>query len=398
MKTRSYKHRELRFLLVSTTVVTFFLLGLVQGISAAVTPPDGIIGLFERTDGGYFTLIDEESHNMVTNSARVLDIGDAYIDSNNHRYEVTRIDGDIIYVKNTGEVPKVTREAETSSKSSRFAWLSGLLAQTSPTPRRIALYCTHSDESYVPTSGTPSKEWGDVYEVTRALENEFGKRGFQVDRSTVNHNPHDSHAYVRSRRTATQLLRRRPLVIIDVHRDAVPEHLYRTEIGGTELARLQLVVGRQNQNRDANLQFAQLLKEEADKQYPGLVKGIFDAKGNYNQDLAPRSILVEFGTHETSLSMAEKAADLISDVLPAAAGVTVPMSSSGSRSTLWILGLVILAAIALVVLNAMGWEGVRNFFGREFASAFGVRRKKRLSGSKGPKDSSEDDQDRSDMS
>ena len=186
---------------------------------------------------------------------------------------------------------------------------------------------------------------------------EFEKRGITVDLSYDNHNPHDSQAYVRSRRTATKLLRNRPLVVLDVHRDAVPEHEYRATVEGKELSKIQLVVGRQNQNRDANLEFAKTIKNEADRQYPGLVKGIFDAKGNYNQDLAPRSILLEFGTHETSLGMAEKAADLISDVLPAAAGAaTKPMGTSGYRTVLWIIGLVVAAAIAFVVMNAMGWQ------------------------------------------
>lgn len=173
-----------------------------------------------------------------------------------------------------------------------------------------------------------------------------------------------------------QLLRERPLVIIDVHRDAVPEDEYLTKVQGTELSAIQVVVGRQNQNREANLEFAQTLKTEADRQYPGLVKGIFDAKGNYNQDLAPRSLLLEFGTHETSLGMAEKAVDLISDVLLAAAGASAPVGRAGSRSFWWILGIVVVAAIAWVILNATGWEGIRQFFGREFTSAFGIGRKR----------------------
>jgi stage II sporulation protein P len=360
--------------------------------SAAVTFPDGVVGMFERMDGGYFTLIDEETQDVVTRSARMLDVGDAYIGRDNDRYEVTKIQDDTVYVRNTG---KATRQ---TANVNRFAWIKGLLAQTSrETPTRVALYCTHSDESYIPTSGVSSKEWGDVYGVMDALEKEFESRGFQVDKSSNNHNPHDSQAYVRSRRTATQLLRNRPLVIIDVHRDAVPEDEYLTEVRGTELSAIQLVVGRQNQNRDANLEFAQILKEEADRQYPGLVKGIFDAKGNYNQDLAPRSILLEFGTHETSLDMAEKAADLISDVLPAAAGASKPMSGSGSRSVLWILGLVVLAAIIMVVLNASGWEGVRNFFGREFTSALGIGRKKKAKKPTDKRDPHHDDQNGTDQ-
>ena len=140
---------------------------------------------------------------------------------------------------------------------------------------------------------------------------------------------------------------------------------------------MQLVVGQQNQNRDSNLEFAKALKARADKEYPGLVKGIFHAKGNYNQDLAPRSVLIEFGTHETSLDMATKAADLIADVLPKATGTAQkPIEQAATRSTGWIIALVIAAVIAFVVLNAVGWQGIRGFFGREFSSAIGVKGRK----------------------
>lgn len=370
---------SLLILVVGTSLI------LVIGFAAKASGvhPEGLVGLFERTDGGYFTLIDEDTQKEVTKAARFLDVGDSYIDSDNRCYEVTRIEDDIVYVKHTDKgtdkTASLSGQIGAGQTATRFTRLQSLLARvTGPAPRRIAIYCTHSDESYVPTSGTSSKEWGDVYKVGTTLKQAFEKRGFTVDLSYNNHNPHDSQAYVRSRRTATELLRNRPLVVLDVHRDAVPEHEYRATVQGKELSKIQLVVGRQNQNRDANLEFAKTIKNEADRQYPGLVKGIFDAKGNYNQDLAPRSILLEFGTHETSLGMAEKAADLISDVLPAAAGAaTKPMGTSGYRTVLWIVGLVVAAGVAVVVVNAMGWQGIRNFFGREFASAFGIRGKRR---------------------
>ena len=71
---------------------------------------------------------------------------------------------------------------------------------------------------------------------------------------------------------------------------------------------IRLVVGRQNQNMQANLDFAKQIKAYYDEKKPGLIKGIFMAKGNYNQDLAPRSILIEVGTHTNSLEAAQNGA------------------------------------------------------------------------------------------
>jgi stage II sporulation protein P len=344
--------------------------------------PEGLVGMFERDDGGYFTLVDEATEAEVTKAARMLDIGDSYIDGENRCWEVSRIDGDIAYVRKTSDnaladVLEGVEQGQVRGQAGIWSWLQSLRSQADrPESRRVGIYCTHSDESYIPTSGTHTKEWGDVYRVGEALKAEFEKRGFTVDLSYNNHNPHDSQAYVRSRRTVADLLKKQPLVLIDVHRDAVPKSEYETVIEGDELAKIQLVVGRQNESRDANLEFAKALKARADKAYPGLVKGIFHARGNYNQDLAPRTILIEFGTHETSLDMATKAADLIADVLPRATGTAQkPMERAASRSTGWIVALAIAGVIAFAVLNAVGWQGVRNFFGREFSSAMGIKGK-----------------------
>ena len=57
---------------------------------------------------------------------------------------------------------------------------------------------------------------------------------------------------------------------------------------------MRLVVGRQKANREANLDYSNLIMALADEEFPGLIKGIFNARGNYNQDMGPRMILLEF--------------------------------------------------------------------------------------------------------
>ena len=96
---------------------------------------------------------------------------------------------------------------------------------------------------------------------------------------------------------------------------------YLANVNGTEMSQIRLVVGRQNQNREANLEYAKRIKAIADERYPGLVKGIFHARGNYNQDLGPRMILLEFGTHVTSLEHALRSVEPMADVIAAAAGL-----------------------------------------------------------------------------
>ncbi len=70
--------------------------------------------------------------------------------------------------------------------------------------------------------------------------------GLQTAHNTTSHDPHDAMAYTRSRRTAAELLRQRPMALFDIHRDAVPpKDLYVASVKGEKVAKLTLVVGRE---------------------------------------------------------------------------------------------------------------------------------------------------------
>ncbi|MBE5799984.1 MAG: stage II sporulation protein P [Clostridiales bacterium] len=181
----------------------------------------------------------------------------------------------------------------------------------------IAMYVTHSDESYVPSDGTQSIEGqGGIYDVARDFRDALQERGIDVILDESTHLPHDSGAYRRSRRTAERLLQNRPDAIIDIHRDGIPDpEEYETTIGGKNASQVRLLVGRSNQNSEVNRAFAKQIKAVADKKYPGLIKDIFIGKGNYNQDLSPNAILLEFGTHTISKERVLGSTDVMADVV-----------------------------------------------------------------------------------
>ena len=105
--------------------------------------------------------------------------------------------------------------------------------------------------------------------------------------------------------------------MIDVHRDGIPDPgYYATTIDGKEATQIRIVVGRQNQNSEANIAFAEKMKAYYDDVKPGLIKSIFMAKGNYNQDLAPNSVLLEVGTHTNTLEAAQNGAKSFAEALP----------------------------------------------------------------------------------
>ena len=146
-------------------------------------------------------------------------------------------------------------------------------------------------------------------DVADALQKSLEKKGINVIRSREPHTPHDAGAYQRSRRTAEEAIKENPDAVIDVHRDAVPEEEYLEEVEGKKRVQIQLVVGRQNQNMANNRQFAEGLKKQADKNYPGLIKGIFMARGNYNQDMSPRCP-DRSGFHTNDKELAEESVQL----------------------------------------------------------------------------------------
>lgn len=318
----------------------------------------------ERTDGTYFTLYDMDSNDAIEYMSRVVYQGDELITSDNRRYQIMSIDGDKAYCRYLGSgnsfsyVPAVEEEAVMVDGETKY--------------QAVAIYTTHSDESYVPTSGTESKKGeGDILQVASVIAEELESQGVEVLHSDNIHDPHDVNAYQRSRKTAAQLLQGAPAAMIDVHRDGVPDpEYYATNIDGEAATQIRLVVGKQNQNSAANIEFAEKMKAFYDAEKPGLIKSIYMAKGNYNQDMAPHSILLEVGTHTNTLQAAEKGAQEFAEVLPEFLGIannektanqrfiantsnpeTKKAMSGTTKSVIMLLGLALIGGAAFMFIS-----------------------------------------------
>lgn len=200
--------------------------------------------------------------------------GDEYISGDNLHYRVVSVDPQAktaqLELLGDADMPDVSwLEMEQS------------LAVSATNNRKIALYCTHSDESYIEGDGTESdEERGGIYDVAAAFGDALEERGVSVTLSDATHHPHDAGAYRRSRQTAVELLKDGPSAIFDIHRDGIPDpDEYATTIGNEKMSKVRLLVGKGNQNKDANLSLAKQIKAVADKMYPGLIKDIYMGKG-----------------------------------------------------------------------------------------------------------------------
>ncbi len=234
--------------------------------------------------------------------------GDRYISADNKEYE-------IISVSNGKAVAELKGNAALPSVD----WLDAETAlPVSALTRRIALYCTHSDESYEPSDGFyTTTDRGTIYQVAHALAEELASRGVEATASDTLHHPHDAGAYRRSRQTAVELLKTTiPDALIDIHRDGIPDPAsYAVTIGGEDVSKIRLLVGRGNQNAEINKEFALTIKAVADRVYPGLIKDIYMGKGTFNQDLLPHSILFECGTYTLEKERVLASLPMMADVL-----------------------------------------------------------------------------------
>ncbi|AKL95608.1 stage II sporulation P family protein [Clostridium aceticum] len=364
--------------------------------------------------GKYYRVYDAENNQLLFETAREVSRGDQYLSGDNKMYHVVRVNtrNHLAYAEFVKEVqlPKVNKEAlqkvQLALKEGGLAAL--ILAQEEgengeeEQDRRVGIYATHSAESYTPTDGSESIEGGGgILKVAETLKNSFDNYGVEGVFDNTSHEPHDAGAYKRSRRTAVQLMRDQGIgTLIDVHRDATPAEAYLTEIDGEPASKVRLVIGRRNQNFKANEELAMQVKAVADESRPGLIKDIFYAKGDYNQDLTPRAMLVEMGTYQHTRQRAEKAAGYLAEVVTTAlfGGIieeeaadeegaaptpqeTGGVEESNTGSGVGIIGLIAVIAIggfAFLFISSGGneWKSKLSNFKQEFANFLGRRKRK----------------------
>ncbi|EEG77119.1 stage II sporulation protein P [Dethiobacter alkaliphilus] len=348
---------------------------------------------YEHHSGRIFTMVDQDGE-VIMRTARQIVVGDEYINMANNYYRVVSVDGETAVAE---EVERQTAAAEPVSEGF-IARVSRLLRNSIPVQqqegqdlnRRIGIYNSHGAESYIEGDGEESKDpGGGIIDVGDRLAEALEGMGVEVLRSQEPHTPHDAGAYNRSKRTVEEFLKEDPDALIDVHRDAVPEEEYLEEVEGEERVQVQFVVGRQNQNMEVNKEFAEGLKARADELYPGLVKGIFMARGSYNQEMSPQATLIEVGSHTNNKDQALETMDLfaevVNDFLYEGEGDEIASPAPGTpdgpggtalRSALWVIaGLVVAVGIFLVV-SAGGFEQAKEklskFRNKEFSNTMGL--------------------------
>lgn len=320
-----------------------------------------------------YRLVDNQGR-AVTYFAGTPDAGDEYIAADNSHYRVTRVD----------EANKTaTVESLGAFALPDVSFLSELAKPVLSTgsKKAVALYCTHSDESYTPTDGKSSlAKRGGIYDVAESFKAALEKEGVTVYYSNENHYPHDAGAYRRSRATAATLAEKGVDAIMDIHRDGIPDAgEYAKSINGEDATKVRLLVGRSNQNAEANKAFAARIKAVGDQMYPGLIKDIYIGKGTYNQDLMSQAVLLEFGTYtnekEAVLNSTEYMADVMNKTLyggvKGAAQARQKESAGAWKGIGWLLAALVVGALVFGFVATGSGQGALQKWKRTFQEMTG---------------------------
>ena len=332
-----------------------------------------------ETDGGNIYRMYTTDGEYLTSRAGKMYEDDEYISGDNRHFRIIRVD-DAACAAYAELIGEESLDAE--------ALLSDFGAAYAEEGRGIiCMYSTHSDESYVEGDGESSK-WEDagIYDVGNEFKNELEKLGYKVIYSEETFLPHDTGAYSRSASTAEELIKKSPDALFDIHRDGVDADEYETEVEGKDMSMVRLFVGRSNANRDTNMAFAKKIKSVADKEYPGLVKDIYMGKGNYNQELYPQALLLEFGTHEIDKELVMRSTSYMADVVDQTlgGGAAKAEESAGDenkgagKGIIWVIVIAVAAALiyALASTGRLGgsWDKIKRCISEMTGGSAGKRK------------------------
>ena len=308
--------------LVLTIVCSILCLMITGGENKIQVP--GRVGA--KSPNAYYTVYEKDNpQNVVFVRGDKVEVGDMYLSGDNKLYEIVEVEDET----KTGYAKFLSEEKLPSYKVKHKNTTTTANAKAQKT---VGLYHTHNDESYYDPDKTDSVYGkGGIHDVGKALKNNFEKLGINAVYSEDLHLPHNSGAYSRSQVTAAALIENNNLDgIFDIHRDSTPRSEYITKVDSQTMSKVRMVVGKASANYDINKEFAYSIKAYADAVYPNFIKDVYFGKGNYNQQLSPRSMLFEFGSENIEKQYAIKSTEVLAKVLD----VVLYGSNNASQSSL----------------------------------------------------------------
>jgi len=133
----------------------------------------------ECEPGTYYTIYDQRG-NIIEKTSRVVNVGDEFINKENNHYRVIKVKGYRAEAELLGR-ENIVWEVNGSKETDVFGSDFEIPAQTGGVNNLIAVYHTHSDESYVPTDGTESIPGsGGIFKVGEIFSEKLRRLGVEV--------------------------------------------------------------------------------------------------------------------------------------------------------------------------------------------------------------------------
>lgn len=197
---------------------------------------------------------------------------------------------------------------------------------------QVLIMHTHTTESFEPFERTyydnsfsyrTTDNSKNVVMIGDAITNELQNLGINTIHSTTVHDyPSYTGSYERSAVTVQNILNEYPSikVVLDIHRDALSRdgNLLQpvVEIDGKKSAQIMIISGCDDGTMDMpnyikNFRFASLLQNQIYSDYGDFARPILFDYRKYNQNLTTGSLLIEVGTHGSTLEQVRYAGQLL---------------------------------------------------------------------------------------
>lgn len=199
---------------------------------------------------------------------------------------------------------------------------------------QIYIFHTHGASEHFSDSKPGDRSQSIVGVGTYLSEILEKKYGYQVihdetEYDRINGKIDRNKAYNKAAKGLKKTLKKYPSiqVVIDLHRDGVGNNVHRlTKVNGKKTAQIMFFNGLsrnrkgnirylRNDNLQANLAFSLQMKLKCMELYPNLAKPVYLKSYRYNLHMRKRSLLIELGNENNTLSEAKNAMDPLAKVL-----------------------------------------------------------------------------------
>ncbi|RED65689.1 stage II sporulation protein P [Cohnella lupini] len=195
----------------------------------------------------------------------------------------------------------------------------------------VFIYHSHNRESWYPElkseNKDPNSDSVNVTLVGKRLANKLESYGVGSSHSSKDYPTSISgynwnYSYKYSLQTVQQALasNKQLKFFFDIHRDSQRRKKTTATIRGKDYAQVYFIIGHRNPNWRENEEFANQIHERLEKEYKGLSRGVWgktaaNGNGEYNQSVAPDSVLLEIGGVDNTLEECYRTADALAKII-----------------------------------------------------------------------------------